>query len=230
MRGLVLLAAAVVAFAGGCAHRGAPAAYPDIDHEAAPARLAIVEVLASDYLPPLPECTKPEVMCLDPAPTWIKLQVLETLNGDPLPRTVYASTTSHYGKMTQYGLVEGPQLMLLLGEGEQLVMARYARAPLRMDSARRFHLLLHNAGPRWLPCAVADLREPVTDPVLARAGAVPRKWFDQSRAEGDSGEAYYRLEPDFAYHRYSLPVGKLEDYLAGQVRPAAAYRCQRGHD
>lgn len=224
MRLLCLLAAAVVT-AAGCAHRGAPMAYPDIDHDTARARLAIVELLASDDLPPFPECEKPDVMCLDPAPTWIKLQVLETLNGEPLPRTVYASTTSHYGKMTAYGRVQGPQLMLLLGGDEALVMARYARAPLAVDGGRRFHLLLHNAGPHWLPCDVATLRQPVTDPVLAKAGAVPRQRFEDVRREGD--EAFYRVEADFAYPRYSLPIGALEDLLDGQAWTAPALRCHR---
>lgn len=212
----------------GCAHRDAPRAYPDIDHDSAPARLAVVEVIASDYLPEFPECQEADVICMDPAPTWIKLTTLDTVSGPDLPRTFYASTTSHYGKITAYGLAEGPQLMLLLGEGDGLVMARYARAPLAADAGRRFHLLLHNQGPDWLPCEARALREPITDPALARAGAVPRRLFDETRDE--TSARYYRIEHDFAYPRYSLLIGKLGDLLGGDLRPASAYRCSARRD
>lgn len=218
-----LVGLALLCLAAGCAHRGAPVAYPDIDHESAPARLAIVEVLASDYLPAFPECRMPEVLCMDPPPTWIRLRVQQTLNGDTLPRRIYASTTSHYGRITDHDGARGRRLMLLLGEGEALVMARYAHAPLHTDSRGGDHLVLGDAGPHWLPCEARALREPITDPVLARAAAIPLEQFDLTHAEEDA--AYFRFAGGQAHPRYSLPIDRLKTLLAGRARPAAAYRC-----
>jgi hypothetical protein len=160
---------------------------------------------------------------MDPAPTWMKLRALETVFGTPMPDTFFASTTSHYGAIDGAGPVRKPMLMLLLTQEGETVMARYSRALLDRDSSGQLHLVLRNGGPHWLPCSVAGLREPITDPMLARAGAIAREHYLQFYADADAD--YFRIEGNRAFPRYSLPIAQLRAHLAEKAPSAQDFAC-----
>ena len=215
----------VALWATGCAHRGAPAAYPGFDLSTAHPSLVAVDLVATDYLPPFPECESKDVICLDPPPTWVKFRALQPVYGGPAGGTFYASTTSHYGKMDAYGFADKPMLVLLLTHAGETVLPRYSRANLEADSAGGLHVVLKDAGPAWLPCEVAELREPITDPALVRASAISREHYDQYFAGERS--AFFRLEGDVAYARYSLPLARLRAHLDGKTLAADSFNCDR---
>jgi hypothetical protein len=206
-----------------CAHGGTPTAYPAFDHATAQPRLVVTKLLATGGLPAFPQCKSPDVLCMDPAPTWMKLRTIETVHGAPMPDTFFASTTSHYGPIDYAGPVRKPMLMLLLTQAGDAVMLRYARALLEEDSTGERHLVLTHPGPYWLPCSVAALREPITDPVLARAGAVSQEHYHQFYSE-DRG-AFFTVEGDQAVPRYSLPITRLGPHLAGKPLSSEDFAC-----
>jgi len=215
--------AVMMILAAACAHRGVPAAYPAFDHAKAAPVLVVATLAATGELPAFPECASPDVLCMDPAPTWMKLRALETVFGTPMPDTFFASTTSHYGAIDDAGPVRKPMLMLLLTQDRETVMARYSRALLDQDSSGQLHLVLRNGGPHWLPCSVAGVREPITDPMLARAGAIAREHYLQFYADAEPD--YFRVEGDRAFPRYSLPIAQLRAHLAERAPPAQDFAC-----
>lgn len=223
-----LMLSSLLVLGVGCAHQGAPSVYPKVDATAARPTLAVVELLATDYLPPFPECASQDVICMDPPPTWVRFRTLQTVYGAPLPERFYASTTSHYGKMDAYGLAEGPMLVLLLTQDGSTVMPRYARANLQTDGAGEPHLVLTHEGPHWLPCSVAALGEPIVDARLRRKTAVPVADYHQYHAK-DSAQ-YFRVENDAAHPLKSVPMGRLHAHMAGKALDVADFACPGADD
>ena len=223
-----LPAALLCLLATACAHRGAPAAFPPFDEAQGTPSLVATRLLATGELPQFGECASPDVLCMDAPPTWMKLRNLATVYGEPPAATFYASTTSHYGAIDATAPVKGPMLMLLHSHRGQTVMARYARANLKADSAGQLHLVLLEVPPHWLPCSVATLREPITDAALAKASAITREDVE-ARGEGNHSE-HYRLEGDVAYPKYSLPLARLKAHLAGQSLAAKDFACAPAAD
>lgn len=225
---LAFALALLFALTSGCAHRGAPSIYPELDAATARPGLVAVELVATDFLPPFPQCASKDVLCMDPPPTWIKFRTLQTVYGEPMPKTFFASTTSHYGRIDAHGLTDHPQLVLLLTHEGSSVMPRYSRATLHADSAGERHLVLLDDGPHWLPCTISTLREPLTDPTLLRLSAVSREHYDRYYAE--NAAEHFRLEGGFAYPRFSVPMSRLRAHLADRQLAAADFRCERTGD
>jgi hypothetical protein len=211
--------------AAGLAQAGPPTAYPEIDPATATYRLAVVELEAQGELPQFAHCKMPEVLCMDPAPTWFRARVLETLHGPSLPPRIHAATTSHYGPMQvaspQYGK---PRLMLLMSDGDRHVMPRYANGFLAEDREGFLHLVLVHPRPVWwLPCGAMALKEPIHDAALAHASRIPLEHYQQFHAETNS--ASYALRGGNAYPRYSLPIAKLAAWLARQDALPPTLQC-----
>ena len=216
------------ALATACAHRGVPAVYPVMDAAKIKPSLVITKFIATGDLPQFPECESRDVICLDSAPTWIKLNALETIYGEAPERTFFASTTSHYGRINAYGKLEQPMLMLLHVQDGARIMARYSYAKLQADSKRDLHLPLLNRGPFWLPCSTRALREEITDPALAKASRMART--DYERHYADDHADLFRVEGPFAYPRYSLPMARLQAHLEGQSLSVADFACSESPD
>jgi hypothetical protein len=223
---LVRLALAQLLLAAGLAHAGPPTVYPEIDPATATYRLAVVEVEAQGEMPPFPHCKMPEVLCMDPAPTWFRARVLDTLHGLSLPPRFHGATTSHYGPMQmaspQYGKA---RLMLLMSDGDRHVMLRYANGFLAEDRVGFLHLVLVHSRPVWwLPCAAMDLKEPIHDADLARASRIPLEEYQRFYASEFSAD--YIVRGRHAYPRHSLPMAKLAAWLSRQRDLPANLQCK----
>lgn len=220
----VLLSLLLPAFAA-CAHGDRPKAYPaDFDTAGAQASLVAVHLLATDYLPKFPECERPDTICMDPAPTWLRLRTVETVHGAAPPAVFHAATTSHYGRMDALGKPEAPMLMVVLADGPDRVMPRYARAGLFADGAGALHLVVQQTRPLfWLPCDVATLRQPITDPVLRQAAAWKRADYEQFMATNAAD--LYDIVGEQALPKYSIPLSRLRDHLAGRTLAAGDFTC-----
>ena len=223
---LIRHALAPLLLAAGLAHAGPPTAYPEIDEATATYRLAVVELETQGELPQFAHCKMPEVLCMDPAPTWFRARVLDTLHGPSLPPRFHGATTSHYGPMQmaspQYGK---PRLMLLMSDGDRHVMLRYANGFLAEDRQGFLHLVLVNSRPVWwLPCAAMDLKEPIHDAALAHASRTPLEHYREYMADEDRAE--YRVRGHHAYPRHSIPMAKLAAWLARQPDLPANLQCK----
>ena len=223
---LIRHALAPLLVAAGLAHPGPPTVYPEIDPATATYRLAVVELEAQGALPQFAECSSPDVLCMDPPPTWFRARVLDTLHGPSLPPRIHGATTSHYGLMQmaspQYGKA---RLMLLMSDGDRHVMPRYANGFLAEDRDGFLHLVLADPRPVWwLPCGAMDLEEPIHDAALARASRTPLE--DYQRFFASEHGAAYVVRGRHAYPRHSLPMAKLAAWLARQRDLPANLQCR----
>ena len=216
MLAILLLAAA------GVATEPPFSAFPGFPRQGALPSVVAVEVQEQGYLPQFPECEDPNLICMDPPPTWFRARVLRRLSGVGPDDSFHAATTSHYGAT----LVEGDEphiwLMRLESDGELFRMPRYQSAPLHRDGAGRLHLVLHHDWPIvWLPCEVMQLREPVEDALLAAQTARPLHDFQEDDIE--AGLPMHEAVDDLAVPRYSLPLDRLAHWLA--AHPEAELSC-----
>jgi hypothetical protein len=189
--------------------------YPDLDQDKITSRLVVVEVVEQDYLPTFDACDQPDVVCMDPPPTWFRARLLEQVHGDAPPAEFFAATTSHYGPTLRpdEGRAPSPLLMVLASDGQHLVMPRYSNAPVFRDSIGEFHLVVQDEDmPRWLPCGVSVLVAPINDDALAKSAAV--SLVDQPRYDDGWDAEFFRVDKTHAYPRFSIPVRHLSQWLA----------------
>lgn len=194
--------------------------YPQLDEDKVTGVLVVVEVLEQDYLPAFDACDQPDVVCMDPPPTWFRARRLEQVHGLALPTEFFAATTSHSGATLrpEPGKPPAPVLMVLASDGKQQVMPRYSSAPVFRDSIGDFHLIVVDEDlPRWLPCGLSALVAPISDDALAKSAA----WNlgDQPRYDDDWDAQYFRLDKTYAYPRFSIPVRHLSEWLAARGVP-----------
>lgn len=160
MKPFCLLTAVLLLFAGGAGARP-PEVYPSIDPQQARPLLVVAGVEPGAHFAPFPECDKPDVLCMDPAPFWFRARVLMKVFGQDVPPNLEVATTSHYG-MQGYGNDDQPRLVYIQTDGDHFVMPRYASGRLLRSRTGELYLLtLQVPELSWLPCSVAGLREPM---------------------------------------------------------------------
>ncbi len=189
--------------------------YPQLDEDKLTGVLVVVEVLEQEYLPTFAACDQPDVVCMDPPPTWFRARLLEQVHGEALPTEFFAATTSHFGTTLrpEKGQPPSPVLMVLASDGKHLVMPRYSSAPVFRDSIGAFHLVVPDEDlPRWLPCGIASLVAPINDDALAKSAAL--SLADQPRYDDGWDAEFFRVDKTHAYPRFSIPVRHLSQWLA----------------
>lgn len=207
MLAILLLAAA------GAATEPPFSAFPEFPGEGALPSVVAVEVQEQGHLPQFPECADPDVICMDPPPTWFRARVLRRLSGVGPDDSFHAATTSHFGATLVEGDGSHIWLMRLESDGELFRMPRYQSAPLHRDSKGGLHVVLHDDRPIfWLPCEVMQLREPLEDPLLGAQVARPLNHFREDDIE--AGLPFHEVIDDLAIPRYSLPLQRLARWLA----------------
>lgn len=201
--------------------------YPRIDGDEARYSLAVVEVLEEDYLPPFPECGNPDVVCMDPPPTWFRGRVLAPVHGDAPSAEFIAATTNHMGPGLgpEEGAEPVPRLMVLMSDGRSMVMPRYASGELHRDASGGFHLVIWDDFVHgWLPCGATAAIAPISDETLARAAAVPRERFWTGQEGLDS--AFVRERDGMVIPRFSIPITQLRAWLAQATSLPADLSCR----
>ena len=191
--------------------------YPQLDEDKLTGVLVVVEVLEQEYLPTFDACDQPDVVCMDPPPTWFRARLLEQVHGVELPTEFFAATTSHYGPTLRPadGEAPVPMLMVLAADGRSMVMPRYSHAQVFRDSIGDFHLIVADEDmPRWLPCGVSALVAPINDDALAKSAAM--SLVDHPRYDDGWDAEFFRLDKTHAYPRFSIPVRHLSEWLAAR--------------
>lgn len=189
--------------------------YPELEEDKLTGVLVVVEVLEQEYLPTFDACDQPDVICMDPPPTWFRARLLEQVHGDAPHSEFFAATTSHYGPTLRpdEGQAPSPMLMVLATDGQHLVMPRYSSAPVFRDSIGEFHLIVPDEDmPRWLPCGVSALVAPINDDVLAKSAAL--SLADHPRYDEGWDAEFFRVDKTHAYPRFSIPVAHLSEWLS----------------
>ncbi len=204
--------------------------FPQLDEDRVTSLLVVAEVVEQDYLPSFDACGQPDVVCMDPPPTWFRAKLLERVHGDAPPVVFFAATTSHYGPTLRpaEGEPPVPMLMVLASDGDSLVMPRYSNANVFRDSLGAFHLVVGDEDTvSWLPCGISALVSPINDDALAKSAAL--SLADHPRYDEGWDPAFFRVDQTHAYPRFSIPVAHLAEWLsAGNA--TTDLRCSDGAD
>jgi hypothetical protein len=219
------LLALSVAHAAAAAQPSPRTVYPAISDEAWGQwqRLIVVaELEAGDYhLPVCPE--QKNVICMDPPPSWFKAKVSSTMHGAVAPAELRASTTSHYGKLSEKEAGR-PFLLALRTDGDTYVMPRYAKSPLIRNKQGALFLQITSRYPTsWLPCDVSTLIEEVFPENFddKHSFSVDQLKFRVSQGEKE----LFKVTGKRAWFRFAIPIDRLHDFLQ-QVAPERSMACE----
>ncbi len=162
---------------------------------------------------------------MDPPPLGIKVKVLETLVGDPLPDHIYMATTSHYGLYDfTYDRGESVYLIKLWTDGEAFIMPRYKRSRVFSDSKGRNLLLLfrdrriHN-----LPCEVMTIKKKMS---LDNMGPELSYHVDRLDDEDRKHMDKFIFDQDQAYSKYGILIDDLKTLLSKMDQEQLNDDCQ----
>ena len=198
--------------------------YPDLDDAKATPVLVIARVSPGKMLPQFDECRKPDVICLH-SPLWFNARVMKSIYGAAPGDTLEVATTSHYGMMA-YKDSPGPRLILLLVEGDKVVMPTYSEAELiPRDDGELFLVPRFGHGPDWLPCSAWSVKEelaPKRFPGLRGIQADDYAW----KFVTETPELFH-VRRDVAYPRYGVSVSALQAHLEKTRPDAKGFSCEQ---
>lgn len=215
------IAIALLALLAGCAGMRPPQSFPDVNPEASHDAVVVAKTQRGNYLPQFPNCTRPDVICMDPPPFWFRAQVVDVVFGSVEQTSIVAATTSHYG-MESFGMVGGPSLLRLALDGSAIVMPRYAEAVLHADRSGELFVVLDGPDPIWwLPCSVMEVAVDIDVGRFADDLSIPAEHVSQD--EVARGEGFLARTDSGFLPKKGLPVASLERHLrsryAGQELP-----------
>jgi hypothetical protein len=197
--------------------------YPKFEPSSATTVSVVVAHLSpGGVLPDLPECHQPATICIDgPAPFWLRVNVDRFVYGEVLRGPIQAATTGNQG-LAAYQDAKESFLLVLLSEGGEYQIPRYATLPVNRNRSGSYYLLLTLARtPRWLPCSVEDLREPV------RAADFPDAVADFQRS------GYFRSQTQvfdttdgIVFPKFGIPLDRLATLLAAMHPSPRELRCE----
>jgi hypothetical protein len=175
--------------------------------------IVVAELKAGEYLTKPPECSKPNIICIDPPPFWFTARISSTVFGEAPPAEIRVTTNSHFG-MKIYERMKAPQLVLLRSNGIEFVMPRYSREPLISDKSGKLYLrTFARQTISWLPCETGSLREEIF-PVDFDEEGLDIKKDEFSNYDVTTNPSMYNITHKDAWPRYAIPVDRLRAYLA----------------
>ena len=130
--------------------------------------LIVGETESSRYMAQFDDCfqsdpkTGLETICLDPPPFELRINVLDSVFGPPIPPYLVAETTSHFGSRPYVESNQRLRLYLLVTDGASYIMPRYNTAVLKEDWSGRLAVPIwwtHQLW--WLPCGVESLAQEI---------------------------------------------------------------------
>jgi len=212
--------------------RDVPTTYPRFDDAADSLTLVVAKLVATDYLKgyDCPASTiradggTTVVVCMNPAPTWFKAQVLQHVAGADIGDAFYAVTGSHYGAM-KVGPTEPARLMLLHSNGTALEMVRYKSWPVARSRDGQFHLIVQGGLAHWLPCWTAALMQDIDESAFDADLAIPRDEYDSRWAAQYA--SFYKVGADSVLPRYEIPVASLQQGFKELPMAAADFSCRQ---
>ena len=192
-----------------------PTTYPIFEWKDATPAVAVVDVSPGAYLPEMDECKRPDVWCLH-SPFWFNARVKQVVYGDVRSNQLKVATLSHYG-MDSYKRPKEPWLVALAFHQNNVVMPLYSADSLaRSGKGDLFILVRYPHQPAWLPCSVAELRQPVKKSDFPNAEFVPADDYSvQTNPE------LYVLSRKGAFPRYGIGISAIREHLA-LIKPSAA--------
>jgi hypothetical protein len=201
-----------------------PARYPVLDEDRAQEAIVVARVSPGGYLPQFDECNDTTRICMDPPPFWFRADVEKVVVGNAPLDSLQVATTSHYG-MTESWSDAVPRLMLLVSDGENFIMRRYASAELAEDRQGALHLLVLRSQPIWwMPCSVWGLREDASADEFGDAIRVDRDHLQ--RIPRQDRKSLFRRAGRYAVARYVIPVERIRQHFDAMPGSGEIPRCE----
>lgn len=216
------LAAILLGLAGSRAIAAPPAHYPEFSRESAAPMVVVATVKPGKELPQFDDCGKPTVVCIDPPPFWFKASIQSVVYGKRLPRSLNVATTNHFG-MAEYELFKSASfLLLVLSDGKEFVMPRYAMEGVFKDKRRHFHMPVYQPAPIfWLPCSVTSLRERISQDDFDEDLAIP-----QDSYQVRNNPELFQITAKGAVPLYGVSLARLAVHLDSLAPTAAQMWCE----
>jgi hypothetical protein len=193
-----------------------------LDHERK--LIVVADLSAGAYYAEHPDCSKPDVLCMDPPPFWFNASISSTVYGTPPPPKIRVNTNSHYG-MNEYKYMKGPQLVLLRTNGIAFSMPRYSRKLLIRDKNGELYVrTFASKTVSWLPCETATLREEIFPADFDTEGLEIEK-DDYDNYEVTTRPSMYLTTRKGAWPRYAISVERLRDFLE-KAGPDITFACK----
>lgn len=206
-----LLVGSLMKLSAACEAKEVPSVYPRLDPSDSSSLLLVTTTRAGAYLPGFPECSKPDVLCMDPPPFWMETKVLSVVHGELEERDIAVASTSHYG-MPEESDHATAYLMRVDTDGQQYVMPRYERALLYKGRDGDYYLPVLPSPVSWLPCSVQEIRQEVPGLKGTRRAVIPKAWME-SRGVNEHPELF-KMTLGGAKPRYWVAMSKLREHLA----------------
>lgn len=198
--------------------------YPEIDEANATPVLVIARVSPGKMLPEFAECNTPLVICLH-SPLWFRARVLRSIYGVAPDSALEVATTSHYG-MRAYEHSSSPRLILLLVEGDKVIMPTYSEMDLTSrDDGELFLVPALGESPHWLPCSISSLREEISPERFSTLRGIRADDYEWTYV--NETPELFSIVRDVAYPRYGISVSSLEAHLEEIMPDAKAFRCEK---
>lgn len=204
-------AALALLFAAAAAPAAPPAAFPDLGENGIRDAFAVVTFAEGGEFPPFPQCTDPDVICMDPPPFWLDTRAEQAVAGT-LPSRLEVATTSHSGMR---GYTAEPRAMFawIRSDGRAFQMPRYAAAFVQRRADGGWIIPVTGELPGWLPCEASARRIAVDAGELDDRIAVPKA---SARFADAMASGLYVETAAGAMPRYGIPVAALADLLPAQ--------------
>lgn len=157
--------------------------WPEFNLEFANVAIVAGTVVKAKYLPDEedPRCKSGELICMDPPPIKLDIEIEQLVSGDISKKTISVFTTSHYG-IDHFDVDGNAYLFLLFTDGADFILPRYHFKLLSYSSNDAMSLpMLHKTDlPYWLPCEVNSLSKEIDfDPSIGDI-LMPIEEFEES--------------------------------------------------
>lgn len=205
-----------------------PETYPELDAQSARDAVVVAMIEPGAYLPQFEDCKKPQAICIDPPPFWIRGRLQRTVFGPSPSNRFVASTTDHFG-MEGGQFVDGPSLLRLLGDGRVWIMPRYARVDVYETKGGESFVVLWRSGPIWwLPCEVMSLIEPIAPEDFKESLVLPLdflKFFSDEELEKE--QTFFEVSPSGVTPKFGISIAKLSRFLKDRYSTLPLTDCRQ---
>lgn len=202
-----------------------PDTYPELDETRTTDAVAAVRFGTGAHLRQFPECSEPDVICMDPPPFRLRARVVAQLYGPPLPRTLWFASTSHYGiPRHDAGRL---QLVHLVSDGDTHVMPRYHRDEVGRDASGELMMPVYPHEIPWLPCGTHAIR-------VEADFRMPRDRFSEPASpylleQAKEHPEFYIADRTHVRPRYGIRMDDLAKFLSDrQPSGRDAFQCHTG--
>ncbi|WP_445354389.1 hypothetical protein ACJJI5_14070 [Microbulbifer sp. EKSA008] len=197
--------------------------YPEVEEEELSPAVIVAVPLKGRYLQQFEECTKENVICLDPPPQVISYVVIDQIFGEELPQRIEVATTGHFGLQSFDFRSHKPEIILIGSQSNSHILPRYHRMPLaKLINGDLAIPVYEKEDLWWFPCSIYEQIRPLKYQEKDRELAIPLEDTYPKIQESK----YVRLEGGFYFPTHGVPISSLKTYLETNKFEFREFKCE----